>query len=195
MKLIKLTTITIILLLLTGCVETMLLAGASGGALLVNDRRTSATIIEDQNIELKAKQKFISAKDILKETHVSIISFNNIVLILGQVQDQAIKTQIGKMILSISKVRRINNELTISSNTTLPKRAHDTWITAQVKTRLLAKKDLASGAFKIITENGTVYLMGLVGRKEAEKAVHIARTTRGVKKVIPIFEYLSVANK
>ena len=43
---------------------------------------------------------------------------------------------------------------------------------------------------KVVTENGVVYLLGLVRRKEAESAVEIARSTSGVKKVVKVFEYM-----
>jgi len=43
---------------------------------------------------------------------------------------------------------------------------------------------------KVVTEANTVYLLGLVTRKEAADATEIARTTGGVQRVVRLFEYL-----
>ncbi len=44
-----------------------------------------------------------------------------------------------------------------------------------------------------MTEAGTVFLLGLVTRQEADVAANIASTTAGVQKVVRVFEVISDA--
>jgi cell division protein FtsX len=43
----------------------------------------------------------------------------------------------------------------------------------------------------VVTERGTVYLMGRVTQREANRAVEIARGVSGVQKIIRVFETIS----
>jgi hypothetical protein len=60
---------------------------------------------------------------------------------------------------------------------------------------MLTTKGIDSTHFKVVTENSEVFLMGLVTRDEAEKAVNLARHVSGVKKVIKVFEYIQNGGK
>ena len=55
---------------------------------------------------------------------------------------------------------------------------------------MLSTKELKSTLVKVVTENDTVYLMGIVTENEAKMAVDVARNVEGVKRVVKIFEYI-----
>jgi osmotically-inducible protein OsmY len=75
--------------------------------------------------------------------------------------------------------------------TSMTQRSSDTLITGQVKASLVDTKDLFASAFKVVTERGTVYLMGRVTQKEASRATDVARSIDGVKKVVRVLEIIS----
>ena len=79
--------------------------------------------------------------------------------------------------------------MVIAAPSSLLSRSSATWITGKVKTNMLTNStELAR--IKVITENGSVYLMGLVTRAEADTATEIARKVSGVQRVVKVFEYI-----
>ena len=76
----------------------------------------------------------------------------------------------------------------------LRSRAEDVLITSNVKSRLFIKENetkLFPLHVKVYTERQEVYLMGILNQKEAEYAIKIAKSSRGVKKVVPLFEIIN----
>ena len=172
---------------LQGCFP-IVAAGVGAGALMVADRRTSGAYVEDQSIDFKASS-LISAK--YKDTlHTNVTSYNRHVLLTGEVPNEEIKSDIAKIVASITNVKGVSNELVISGNTGLSSRTGDGFISTDVKLRFMNNTIFHPEHIKVVTENGTVFLMGLVYRKEAEAASEIASTTKGVRNVVKVFEYL-----
>jgi osmotically-inducible protein OsmY len=172
---------------LQGCFP-VVAAGVGAGALMASDRRTTGAFIEDEGIENKAISQ-ISAK-YKNATHVNVTSFNRHVLITGEVPNDTVKTDIAQIVAGVSNVKATSNELAISGSTGIASRSSDSIITGDVKLRFLNSKVFQADHVKVITENGTVFLMGLVYHKEAEAATEIASTTKGVQRVVKVFEYL-----
>lgn len=172
---------------LQGCFP-VIATGVGTGALMAADRRTTGIFIEDEAIENKAvSQVNTKYKNI---THVNITSFNRNVLVTGEAPNEAAKADITKIIASVPNVKAVSNELAVSGLTGLTSRSSDSIITGDVKLRFMNNKSFQADHIKVITENGTVFLMGLVYRKEAEAATEIASTTKGVQRVVKVFEYL-----
>lgn len=181
----------LLLALLTGALQgcfPVVAAGVGAGALMANDRRTSGAYIEDEAIENKALTR-ISAqyKD---RVHVNVTSFNRNVLISGEAPDEATKAGIGRIVAGIENVRNMNNELAISGVSSLTSRSSDALITSNVKFRFVNAKRFEADHVKVVTENGRVFLMGIVTRAEADAATELASTTSGVQHVVRLFEYL-----
>ena len=172
---------------LQGCFP-VVAAGVGTGALMAADRRTTGAYIEDEGIEIKAVSQ-ISAK-YKDSTHVNVTSFNRHVLITGEVANDAAKADIAQIVAGVSNVKAISNELAVSGLSGISSRSSDSIITGDVKLRFLKNKTFQADHVKVITENGTVFLMGLVYHKEAEAATEIASTTSGVRRVVKVFEYL-----
>jgi osmotically-inducible protein OsmY len=164
-------------------------AGVGAGALLSSDRRTAGIILEDQNIENKAL-KHINAQ--YQETvHVNITSFNRRVLITGQVPNEIVKSDIEKMVSTLMNVKAVNNELQVASIADLSWRSNDALITSNVKLRFVNNgRGFQADHIKVVTENSTVFLMGLVYHKEADAAADIASGSRSVERVVKVFDYL-----
>jgi osmotically-inducible protein OsmY len=175
---------------LNGCA--LLVGGALvGGTVMMNDRRTSGTQVEDQGIELKGASR---AREVLGNAgHVNITSYNRHVLLTGEVPAESDKAAIEAAIARIENLRTIVNDLAVMGPSSIGGRSNDTLLTSKVKASLLDAKDIMSPAFKVVTERSVVYLMGRVTEREANRATDIARGVPGVEKVVRVFEIVSEA--
>jgi len=173
---------------LSGCVAVF--AGAAvGGALASSDRRTIGTQTEDEGIEVKAATRL---PNIVGDAgHVNVTSYNRKVLLTGEVRDAAMKRAVADEVRSISNVETVMDELEVSGASSYTSRSSDTLITSKVKLSLADKKTVKATSFKVVTERGTVYLMGLVTQREGNIAAQVAQGVSGVMRVVKMFEYIS----
>lgn len=177
---------------LLGACAPLVLGGAMvGGVLMVTDRRTSGTQVEDQSIELKSLARISSATG--GRGHVNATSYNRSVLLTGEVASEADRKAVEQAVRSIENVRSVLNETAVMGDSSMTARSNDTLITTRVKATLVDAKDIHGTTMKVITERGVVYLMGRVTEREAERATSLARSVNGVLKVVRVFEVLSEA--
>jgi osmotically-inducible protein OsmY len=173
---------------LQGCVAPVVAAGVGAGAMMSNDRRTTGTMIEDDAIESKAQKRI---DDKYKDTaHVSVTAFNRFALVTGSAADENTKMDVERIVGSIPNVKGIANELVVGPATGMSAHGNDSRITANVKTRFMKSPAFKADHVKVVTENGVVYLMGMVSHAEADAASDIAATTKDVQKVVRVFEYI-----
>lgn len=170
--------------LLQGCSPAI---GADAGAVAAPPRGSSDAYQEDQKIETAALDRIYGQYNVL--IHVNVTSLNRNVLVSGEVPDEATRAAIEKIVSGIGGVRKLYNELAVSGNSSLVARSNDSLITSSVKMRLARDRRVYSGDIKVVTENGTIFLMGNIGRTEAEAAAEIASATNRVKLVVKLFEY------
>lgn len=150
--------------------------------------RTFAQQIEDESIETKAQVNLHAANAAYHEANLAIVSYNGYVLLAGQVATPELKDEATEVVKLIRGVRRIYNELEIASPSSVMTRSSDAWITTKVKTYLLGRSDTEGTRVKVVTEDGVVYLMGLVTREEAERISGVAADISGVQRVVRLFE-------
>lgn len=170
-----------------GCAPLVVGGAAATGVVVAEDRRTVGTLTEDQTIEVRAANRIA---DRVKNAHVNVTSYNRMVLLTGEVPDAAAKATAEKIAQGVDNVRHVYNELAIGPNSALSARANDTYLTSVVKARFVDAQRFSPVHVKVVTEASVVYLLGLITRKEADAATEIARTTRGVHRVVRVFEYL-----
>ena len=170
---------------LNGCVAAAIGGAAAGGYLVGEDRRTTPVMTDDEAIELRASNR-INEK--FPGAHVNSTSYNKLVLLSGEVPNEAAKAEVERVVRGIDGVRGTYNELTVGPPSPLSARANDSYITSKVKARFLDGRRFNPIHVKVTTERGTVYLMGLVKRQEADDATELARTTTGVNRVVRLFE-------
>jgi len=175
---------------LGGCAA-LVVGGAVGTAVMVSDRRTSGVQIEDQAIELKAVNRIREA--VGERGHVSATSYNRVMLLTGEVASEADRSAIEQTVTRIENVRSTVNELAVMGSTSLTARSNDAILTSKVKATYLDAKDLHANTLKVVTERGTVFLMGRVTEREATRAAELARGVSGVQKVVRVFEILTEA--
>ena len=174
------------LLLLQGCVE-MMVVGTGVAVATVEDRRTTGVQLEDRGIELRAANRIDDRFG--ERVHVNVTSFNRYVLLTGEVEDEATRTEIETLTRGVPNVLGVSNDLQIAGKSSTTSRSNDTLITSKVKTRFADANRFNVFHVKVVTEAAVVYLLGIVTEQEAADAVEIARTTAGVRKVVKMFEY------
>lgn len=176
---------------LTGCFPLLLGGAMVGGTAVYTDRRTSGTQLEDEAIELKAANRV--SKELGERARVSVVSYNRLVLLTGVVSGEADRAVVGRLVSGVDNVRSVVNEVTVVSAQPTNTIASDAIVTSKVKASLVDSKDIFAQSVKVVTEQGTVYLMGRVTEREANRATEIARGISGVDKVVRVFELISEA--
>ena len=171
--------------LLAGC-PAVIVGGGAVAYGLTEDRRTSGTMIDDDNIESRVSRAL--RERFGENTHVNVTSFNRSVLLTGEVPEDGRRAEIEKLVQGVGGVRGVTNDLQVGAPSSMGARTNDSYITTRVKGRLLDSNKVNPIHVKVVTEAGVVYLMGIVTEKEANDAIEVARTTGGVIKVVRIFE-------
>ncbi|WP_207002059.1 BON domain-containing protein [Trinickia mobilis] len=172
---------------LQGCV--LALAGAAGGgALIATDRRTVGAQTEDREIQVKALSQISSS--LPDEAHVNVTVFNRRVLLTGEVPSEQDKQQAETIVRGINNVNRIINELAVQPKSSFSSRANDSYLEGRVKTALIAEKGISANDFKVVSERGNVYLMGLVTTAEGDTGGDAASRVPGVLQVVKVFQYV-----
>jgi len=158
-------------------------------AYVATDRRTAGSILEDNTIQLKADNRISTALG--GYSNVRAVSYNQQVLLVGQVPTEADKLKAAEVVQGVPNVKAVLNEIDVGPVADLNRSATDTLITTKVRARLIDAHDIFGNAFKVTTSNSVVYLMGIVTQREADRAVEIARSTTGVSKVVTMFNIIS----
>jgi osmotically-inducible protein OsmY len=177
-----------LLVSLQGCVA-VVAGGMVTGALATTDRRTLGAQTEDKAIAVKAETRMPQL--VGDAGHVNINSYNRKVLLTGEVKDEEMKRAVENEVRSITNVDNVINELVVAGPSSYTSRSNDTLITSKVKLSLADKKTVSANSFKVVTERGNVYLMGLVTQREGNIAAQVAQGVSGVIRVVKIFEYIS----
>ena len=185
----KLITVLALACSLQGCIFVVGAAAGAAAAAAVYDHRKLEQITADRNINNSIVYKINALPGMGDNNHISVTTFNGVVLLAGETTTAALRDEAEQTAHATPNVTKVYNEIVIKGATSSLTRASDSWITTKIKTQMLATKDLQSGSIKVVTENGTVYLMGLVTQDQAEATVDIARKVSGVQKVVKIFQY------
>jgi len=187
----KLLTISILALSLSGCAGGVVIAGASAGTAVLQDNRTISRQLDDKNLTYHAERQLHNNEMLNAQTKISVSTINGVMLLTGRASTEEARQLAVEKISDIKGVRRIYNRVEVGQFKSLAENGRDTWITSKVKTNMLAEKGLTSGQIKVVTDNKTTYLMGLVNRGTANLATNVASHTPDVIKVVKLFEYTS----
>ncbi len=180
------------LLAMSSCTAILVETTGSQGIQEDPTERTTGARIEDEAIETKVLVNIKSQEPALKAANIDVVSFNGVVLLVGQVESEALKNRATEIASQASiKIKRIHNEMEVAGKTNLISRTNDTWLATKVRTRMLTNREVPSDQVKIVAENGTVYLMGLISQLEGDNAANVARNVSGVSRVVKVFEYIN----
>lgn len=181
-----------ILLLLSGCMN-----AAVTGAQAVYGRHSLKKTVNDHYTSLRAGQAIYLDTNRFRDTHVTVTTFNGVILLTGQApsafQRQAIERIVRKT--AGTRITEFHNQITLASPSSPLTRMSDSWITARVVGGMVASEEVDPSHIKVLTENGTVYMMGTVLPPEGQAAITIARRTPGVQQVVRLFSWIHVSKR
>ena len=177
--------------LLGGCTA-VVVGGTAAGVGVVHDRRTVGTVIEDKEIQLKALRILHSDEYLEKHSNIDVTVYNLVVLLTGQAESPEVVARFRDQVARLPRVRKVIDEVAIGAEGTWSDATADAYLTSRVK---LALFDVGIEGFdplrvKVVTSQGTVYLMGLLTPQEADRVTDKVRYISGVKKVVRLFEYI-----
>lgn len=172
-------------LLLQGCVN----AAITSANAVYNHNNLQKTA-SDYYITLRANEALSSDPQIKHQANISATSFNHVILLTGQAPTPELRADAADIVRTIPYVLRVFNAVTVMQPISAATKANDAWITTKIKTKIIAHNNIDPSKIKVITENGVVYLMGIVPRDQADIAVDLARHTDGVNQVVKIFYYV-----
>ncbi len=181
-----------VLPLLTGCVPAVIVTGAAVGVMSAHDRRSTGVQADDEVAEWKGSNRLPAR--FAESAHANFTAYNRILLITGEVRDEETQRAIGEMAAGIEGIKKLHNELLVAPISSYSSRSNDAFLTSKFKTRLLESNQLSANHIKPVSENGTLFLLGIVNEREAKVAVAIARTTDGVRKVVNLLELIPEAD-
>jgi len=185
---IKLVVLLLLSTLLMGCAAVVVVGAA--GSMAVYDRRSVSMIERDARIFYTVNKAIVSDPR-FRNSHIVVSSFNQVVLLVGQTPTASMRVVAEKIVRGTPNVRRVYDEITVDYPLALSQRSKDSWITGQVRSKMLTQKGLESGSLRIVTEGGVVYLMGIATHEQADLAVNVARQINGVRKVVKVFQYIT----
>ena len=172
-----------------GCVG-VAATGAAVSGIAAQDRRTPGSFLDDELIEHNVLSAVYGDEGMASQVHVNATSFNGFVLLTGEAPGDSLRTRVTEIARNTPSVRAVQNEIVLMAPSSLVARASDALVTGRVKIALLQDKELDAAKVKVVTERGTVYLMGLLSQDEANRATEIARRVGGVQSVVKVIEYI-----
>lgn len=190
MSMVRLGLILIGSLVLSSCASVISATTGNEGVQEDVGRRSIGAMFDDGSIETNIKVNLNAAHEELRKAHISVVSFNGVVLLVGQVPSQELKNLATRVANTPSRVKKVYNELEVAGPTSFLSRSNDALLSTKLKTLMLADPTVSGLRTKVVTENGVVYLMGLVTQAEADLAVDLVSNASGVTKVVRAFEYI-----
>ncbi|WP_346832518.1 BON domain-containing protein [Pseudomonas abietaniphila] len=175
---------------ISGCSSVI---NASREAPIDDDRgtRTFGSKIDDSLIETKVAVNIAKASpDLDNNSHIVVTSFNGVVLLAGQTPRADLKQLAEQTASQVQKVKKVNNELQVIAPSSILARSNDAWLTSKIKTEMLTDSAIPGSRIKVVTENGIVYLLGLLTQAEATRATNLVQGVSGVQKIVKLFEYI-----
>ncbi len=153
-------------------------------------KRSLGEFVDDEKIASAVYRKITKSPMDFSETHVRVDAFKGILLLTGQVPDEELKAEAGRIAQSVEGVRNIHNEIQLQTNTNTFARTNDAGLEAKIKVKLLADRAVEGSKIKVVVEDRVVYLMGVLTRKQTKLATDIVANVAGIDRVVRVVEYL-----
>ena len=177
-------------LLLQGCVGAVVVGSAAVATKTASDPRTVGTQVDDGTLELRVNTALSKDAQIKKEARINVSAYQGKVLLVGQSPNSELSARAKQIAMGVEGTTEVFNEIRQGQPIGLGDASNDTWITTKVRSQLLTSDQVKSSNVKVTTENGEVFLLGLVTEREAKAAADIASRVSGVKRVTTAFTFI-----
>lgn len=186
----KIILLCLMMINLSGCVASAVIAGASVGGSILYDKRSFSTMLDDKHITQTAQNLINSNPNLKGRSNITAITYNHVMLLVGQAQTPELKQLAYNLSLQVPNISRLYNEVQVAGSVSDIQTINDSWLTSKVKTALLTKGSFSDAQVKVIAENSIIYLMGETTPQQGNQIANIARRVAGVTKVVKVFQYL-----
>ncbi|MFI4963329.1 MAG: BON domain-containing protein, partial [Legionellales bacterium] len=123
---------------------------------------------------------------------LDIAVFNGDVLIAGHLPTEELMRLALHRLSPVSDYRRIFKQIVLSNQSSSS--TEDAWITTRIRSDIFTDGGIDASAFKIITSDRIVYIMGDVRSDQAEKVISMSRQVAGVLRVVKLMKYFTYQN-
>jgi osmotically-inducible protein OsmY len=158
-------------------------AGATAGAAAMSEGGISGAVTD---LQIKASINdlwFRSNMDIFRKLSLTVEEGR--VLITGVVQNPEHRVEAVRLAWQARGVKQVINEIRVADSEGIQGYVSDTWISAQLRTKMTLDRDVQSINYSIDTVQGIVYLMGTARYpQELQRVTEIARAIPKVKQVV-----------
>ena len=179
-------------MLLQGCVAAAIGGAAVAGATkIATDPRSMGTQIDDETLESRVNSAIKKDQQIKSEARISVTAYSGRILLTGQVPNENLREVASSLAKGVQNVNDVYNEVRVGPKVDFAQISKDSWITSQIKSKMLVDSKVKTSDVKVVTENNEVFLMGNVTQDQGNAAAEIARNVAGVTKVIKVFNYLN----
>ena len=179
-------------MLLQGCVAAAIGGAAVAGATKVaTDPRSMGTQLDDETLESRVNSAIKKDQQIKSEARINVTAYSGRILLTGQVPNENLREVASSLAKGVQNVNDVYNEVRVGPKVDFAQISKDSWITSQIKSKMLVDSKVKTSDLKVVTENNEVFLMGNVTQDQGNAAAEIARNVAGVTKVIKVFNYLN----
>ena len=177
-----------------GCAGVSML-GAVQDSVTSSDKRSFKEHIHDSQLKIALNKLIHSDRAVRKYTHINVYSHNTHVFLIGQAPNDMLHDKVIQAVQESEYAANItlHDFIRIKKPSSFIQRSRDSLISTRLKSAYLHHDDIDGKRIQITTENAEVFLFGQTTKKEASKAIHLARSEKGVKRVVHIFEYIDEA--
>ncbi|AHF78654.1 membrane protein [Sodalis praecaptivus] len=177
-------------LMLQGCVGAVVVGTAAVATKTATDPRTVGTQVDDGTLEARVANALAKDQQLKKEARIVNTAYQGKVLLTGQAPTPELAERAKQIAMGVDGATEVYNEIRQGQPVSLGRASMDTWITTKIRSQLLASDAVKSSNVKVTTENGEVFLLGLVTNAEGKAAAEVASKVNGVKHVTTAFTYL-----
>ena len=194
----KIFALSFAMLILSSCVETVVVGTVAAGAYVAGNRNKSITTSKKNNYILDSTET-MSLKDYLKNNpnkkglkNVNVNVFEKIIMLTGYVNNSNLKTLVGGIAKSKKPNNEIINEIMVFDNDYNVSSFRDSVISFRISWKLKGASEINYNNYKYDVVDGNVFIIGLASDKEElKKTTNIISQINGVKKVI---SYIKINN-
>ena len=155
-------------------------------------RRTTGTVLNDQTLEYEVIDNIRSDPSFSEKDHIKVEVHQGVVLLAGETETEENKILATRLAEESRLTQRVVNDLKVGEREGFGGKLDNSWLTTKVNSILLTQNPLPgndASRVKVVSSHNTVYLMGMVTRKEGDAVAEVVRNIGGVEKVVKIFDY------
>lgn len=182
--------ISLTALLLQGCVGAVVVGGAAVATKTTTDPRTTGTQVDDTTLEMRVSTALTKDLPLKQDARVVVVAYQGQILLMGQAPNSELALKAQQIAEKVDGVEDIYNEIRLGQPIGIARVSQDSWLTTKIRSKLLTSNQVKSTNVKVITENGEVFLLGLVTDKQGKAASKVASETEGVQRVTTVFNYV-----